>query len=315
MNVTKCTNGHFFDADKYQVCPHCGSAPIVNEQNISAADEKKLRMPFWGKKRTTVSATNVVEMPDKTIGKTFGVFDKPGDKNITEIATDAFVAEVVVVCPVCHQTYNGINATCPHCSKITAEDKAKDEVCEKHRASSYGQHYDSQPPYTVVESSSNTVGVTGEKSESLSEAIKKAVSGNEGKTVGFFSSATTDSNVISNEPIVGWLVCIKGKHFGEVFSISAGRNSIGRGESNKINIMRDDAVSRNKHAWLTYEPKKRDFYIQPGEGSCLSYLNDETIMEPKKLKAKDVLEFGNGQYMLIPLCGEDFSWEDYLDKE
>ncbi len=26
MNITKCNNGHFFDADKYKVCPHCGTA-------------------------------------------------------------------------------------------------------------------------------------------------------------------------------------------------------------------------------------------------------------------------------------------------
>ena len=26
MNVKKCANGHFFDADKYQLCPHCGAS-------------------------------------------------------------------------------------------------------------------------------------------------------------------------------------------------------------------------------------------------------------------------------------------------
>lgn len=23
MNVVKCKNGHFFDADTYEICPHC----------------------------------------------------------------------------------------------------------------------------------------------------------------------------------------------------------------------------------------------------------------------------------------------------
>lgn len=23
MNLQKCANGHFYDADKYQTCPHC----------------------------------------------------------------------------------------------------------------------------------------------------------------------------------------------------------------------------------------------------------------------------------------------------
>ena len=26
MHVLQCTNGHFFDGDKYSVCPHCGAA-------------------------------------------------------------------------------------------------------------------------------------------------------------------------------------------------------------------------------------------------------------------------------------------------
>ena len=157
-----------------------------------------------------------------------------------------------------------------------------------------------------------------DESKSLQDAVKKAVSGNEGKTVGFFSSGVKDSKddiEVSNEPVVGWLVCIKGNHFGDSFNLYAGRNSVGRGETNKINISKDSAVSRNKHAWLTYEPKKRDFYIQPGEGSGLSYLNGETVMETKKLQAKDMLEFGNGLYILIPLCDETFTWEDYIGKE
>ena len=27
MNLTKCENGHYYDRDRFPVCPHCGMAP------------------------------------------------------------------------------------------------------------------------------------------------------------------------------------------------------------------------------------------------------------------------------------------------
>ena len=35
MNVTKCTSGHFYDADTYTVCPHC-NAGIERGDNLTA---------------------------------------------------------------------------------------------------------------------------------------------------------------------------------------------------------------------------------------------------------------------------------------
>ena len=149
---------------------------------------------------------------------------------------------------------------------------------------------------------------------SLKDAVMNAVSGSDGKTVGFFSMGTADNNEgqVSVDPVVGWLVCLKGRHLGESFSISTGRNAVGRGISNKITLSKDNKVSREKHVWITYEPKRRQFYVQPGEGSGLAYLNGEMVMESHLLHAKDKLEIGDGMYLLIPLCDETFSWEDYI---
>ena len=74
-------------------------------------------------------------------------------------------------------------------------------------------------------------------------------------------------------------------------------------------------MSREKHAMVIYEPKKRNFYIQPGDSSGLTYLNDDYITESKRLAAKDILEIGDCQFVFVPLCGDDFSWEDYISKE
>ena len=54
MNVTKCINGHFFDADKYQLCPHCG-AIASNGTVAPATEDKKSHISFFGKQKKEVN--------------------------------------------------------------------------------------------------------------------------------------------------------------------------------------------------------------------------------------------------------------------
>lgn len=306
MNVTKCMNGHFYDADKYDLCPHCGAVSIVKNPGESASQDAKKSGGFWGKKKLEKKENNVVEVPDKTIGKTFGVFsDDIGNeeqlnlqnadngKTVKNESSDT-PAGGIIMCTICRQAHH-YNSPCPKESfnkecNIGVEEAG---IEEKNEANI------NKTPESVV-------------SGSLHYAVKKASASSEGKTVGFFSSGGSSNET---EPVVGWLVCIKGKHFGESFNISSGRNAIGRNKSNKIILTNDDTVSREKHAWLTYEPKKREFFVQPGDGSGLTYLNGDNVMESKKLQTDDILEFGDGQYIFVPLCGENFTWENYLGKE
>jgi hypothetical protein len=71
-------------------------------------------------------------------------------------------------------------------------------------------------------------------------------------------------------------------------------------------------ISGIRHASIAYEPKRRNFYLQPGEASGLTYLNDEYITVSRMLSSRDIIELGDSKLMFIPLCGEDFSWETYL---
>lgn len=123
----------------------------------------------------------------------------------------------------------------------------------------------------------------------------------EGKTIGFFSTGAT-------EPPVGYLICIKGEDYGEGFLLKSGNNSIGRSQSMDV-VIRDPKVSREKQAFVMYEPHKRDFYLKPGEGNGLCYLNDDILLEIKKIKAYDQIVLGDTVLMLVPVCGENFSWE------
>ena len=395
MNVKKCVNGHYFDADKYQLCPHCGAAI---EDELAPVPQKpannKPKQPFWKKKEDNRDVSSR-PMPSKTMGKTFSVFDeapqepprgtkvvressrpvssepsKKGhrfreDKIITEDSFNpAYTNNQASKEPVDNQTA-GNNRYCPSCGKMNSmrakfckycgtvmdakketelfEDDptaaaAQTEPSEESKAEATPRQYQEDvsadtafdvplSELTVGKSETQAVSETdattdlfdqdaSKNAPSLQEAVKNAVSGNDGKTVGFFSMGTTgnsDSQVPDAvDPVVGWLVCIKGNHLGESFSIYAGRNAIGRGVSNKIILPKDNKVSREKHAWITYEPKRRKFYIQPGEGSGLAYLNGEMVMESHLINNRDELEIGDGLYLLIPLCGDDFSWEKYI---
>lgn len=165
-----------------------------------------------------------------------------------------------------------------------------------------------------------------EENSAFMASVQKAAASGSGKTVGFFSSGNSSKNnseandapnasVAPVDPVVGWIVCIHGAHFGESFNIAAGKNSIGRSENNKIILYKDNSISREKHALIIYEPKKRQFYIQPGDSSGLTYLNEEYITESTKISAKDILELGNSKFIFVPLCDESFSWDNYITKE
>lgn len=127
------------------------------------------------------------------------------------------------------------------------------------------------------------------------------------KTIGIYSQD-------SNEPVVGWLVCIKGESLGESFNLKAGKNSIGRGAGMDVMLAKERTVSRDKHAIITYEPKNRIFLLQPGDGSGLVYLNDNLLMSYSEIKLGDSIQIGEAIFKFVPMCGPDFTWDDYINE-
>ncbi len=188
MNILKCENGHFYDGDKYDRCPHCGNTAYGNGKN-----------------------------------ETIGIDDpKPGKKERTDIG-----------------------------------------------------------PIDIDPGTPPTIGEFAFKGRS---------------------------------PVVGWLVCIKGSDYGMGFPLKAGKNFIGRSRDMDVVLAADQTVSRERHGIIIYEPHSRMFIAQPGESRELFYLNDEVVLNNEKLKAYDILAFGNSKLMLVPCCNEHFSWDE-LEKE
>ena len=285
MNVVRCKNLHYFDGDRYPKCPHCGEGVGTEENKPEVKEEKK---GFWGKGKK--EKENVVE-DVKTEAAQFAKESSEKDNPTVDFWQSKPNADEQV-------------ATAEKAEEKT-EDKTEENAEEK-----VEEKIEIEKEPEQVE----------EPQISLKEAVKNASASNEGKTMSYFSSATAatsasaekTANKIPSDPVVGWLVCTKGAHFGETFSIFSGKNSIGRNTDNRIAVTDDNSISRSKHAFIVYEPKKRNFYIQPGDSSGLTYLNEEYITETKILSSKDVIELGESIFMFVPLCGQDFSWEDYI---
>ena len=316
MNVVRCKNGHFFDGDLYDKCPLCGESAVTGGENtVTPKEEKK---GFWGRGKKEKEKENGKAAPiysDQIVTPPIS-FGK-GDSLIK--STEDSIQSNTSLCQLEE------NPTLDFW-QIPSQPK---EVIENVRSETENKNLSEsekefmapithEEPEKAEESEEIREALSGSAS-SLREAIKNASARNEGKTMSYFSAVTASNNNQSqtkqtSEPVVGWLVCVKGFRFGECFSLYAGKNSIGRSMENRVVIADDTSISRIKHAFIVYEPKKRNFYLQPGDSSGLTYLNDDYITESRLLSSHDMVELGDSKFMFVALCGEKFTWEDYIPK-
>jgi hypothetical protein len=113
------------------------------------------------------------------------------------------------------------------------------------------------------------------------------------------------------EPVVGWLIVLKGPGRGRAVQLGYGWNTIGRDPSQRVRLdFGDPQISRLNHARLLYDPKSRKFTLTLGESPNPTYLRDEVLLGPMKLESGDKIQFGETMVQFHPLCGPDFDWQD-----
>jgi len=144
--------------------------------------------------------------------------------------------------------------------------------------------------------------------QNLGELISQHKDDDSQITVGYFGA-------IGSEPVVGWLVCIAGNHFGKDFALKTGRNFIGRSTEMEVALTGDASVSRDKHAIILYEPKGNVFLVQPGDAKELFYLNEKVVLTATEISANDILALGETKLMFIPCCSEKFNWDSVKPTE
>ena len=335
MNIVKCEEGHFFDIETYSLCPHCGKN--VAKESIRKTNNLKKKPYFFGKKEKKeikmqfeVGETEALDSKTEAISQELvqKIHEQNEYKKEKDSTFDFWNS----------QTFDGNLETKKNYDNEDDNKKILDYKNEQH-AEEINKSEDLQSQYINARQEDSSVN------QSVVEAIKNVSASEEGKTFGYFSlnrpangvetqneptrvsyntvtnnndekneqkNAVSNDSLISDEPPVGWLVCIKGVLLGRCYYIYAGRNSVGRNNDNKIALKGDNCISREKHAYIVYEPRKRVFRLHPGNSDGLTYLNGDEIYEPTELKVGDAIELGQTTLRFVPLCGPDFSWEDYI---
>jgi hypothetical protein len=130
--------------------------------------------------------------------------------------------------------------------------------------------------------------------------------GTPGVTVGIFQKHT------GIEPVVGWLVCIKGINKGRDYRLHSDLNKLGRAPNMDVCIEGDETISRENHCQIAFSPRSKTFNIVPGDVRNLIYLNDKDVLSPTKLEAYDRLDLGDSSFIFIPF---DFDWETATKRE
>lgn len=116
---------------------------------------------------------------------------------------------------------------------------------------------------------------------------------------------------IDDRLVVGWLVVTGGEGRGKFSPIFDGMNSVGRGADQSTRLdFGDETISREGHAFITYDYVARKFYIQHGGKSNLVRVNQAPVLQPTELKQGDEISLGNTILRFVPFCGESFDWQD-----
>lgn len=113
------------------------------------------------------------------------------------------------------------------------------------------------------------------------------------------------------EPVAGWIVVVKGPGRGGFRPVYVGMNSVGRAPSQRISLdFGDESISREEHAFITYDDETRTFYLQHGGKSNLVRLGGAPVLQPTVLKPNDLFRIGNTTARFVACCGPDFNWSD-----
>lgn len=192
-------------------------------------------------------------------------------------------------------------ASCPYCNRNTRAIQFGADYTPTAAPGSYGATaapggYDATIPPTGGRDSS--IGDTV-----MPDAIRRRMEQEkDNRTIGEFKRQ------LGYEPVVGWLVCVEGPEVGKDYRLFGRINTIGRAEGNDVVLAQEHTVSQKNHIRIAYDAKHNSYQLIPGDGSNVTYLNDEPLYVPQRLNAYDVLELGDTKLVFVPLCNDQFRW-------
>ena len=274
MNLTQCANGHYYDMDKFQSCPFCSGGSQ------------------GGGEDTTTEA--FVNPGDVTVGGPS--YNQGGGFDSDVTVSDSMYNQ--------NQQFGGGNFGGGYGDSFGGSNIETTEAftdAPTAASSVTGVTDYGNIPDTSEDDGDKTVGFLN----------WNAVLENDKKQEGGQKVSADDKRRATVNPAVGWLVCISGSNYGQSFTLHSGKNFIGRDkDANDVYLSGDNSISRVKHAVVIYEPKRRQFFAQPGDASHeLFYLNDNVVLSNTILKDRDVITLGQTSLVFVPFCDERYGWD------
>lgn len=324
MKKVTCTNGHFFDADRFDSCPICGQGCNESELKSEALGalefESEETVPLPQSCAIDELAATAWISPDemrKLWGDDFPVEEETPEQQepAEELQETALSSQPVDELAPTMWTVPDLDVSSENeegdgqapgeadASEMDALDSCleetttpgtspeAEEICEETLAAADGSDAAAQPQMTLAQAVAVTdaVGISPVFQTVQQKAAEPTVN-----PVGL---------------PVGWLVGLSDSIRGKVFPCKSGRNRIGRERQMDISVPEALSVDPVNHAQIIYEPKKRQFFIQAGNGDGLTYLNDELVFTHEELRAYDRISLGEAAFVFLPLCGERFDWD------
>jgi hypothetical protein len=117
-----------------------------------------------------------------------------------------------------------------------------------------------------------------------------------------------DPNAAPKRYVVGWLVGLNGTARGESYPVRIGRNILGRDRRSDV-VINDDQASSH-HADLVFRPEERRFILMDHNSTNGTYVNDAEIEPRRDLAVNDIIRIGSHRFLFMPLCKEDFFWDE-----
>lgn len=289
MRKVYCPNHHFYDGDKYASCPICEKEGLSG-MSVPKPDPKT--EPISGSWKDKIRGIKRKDDNKGLTGEKEPITgEEPSSKTVQPVSGTPEFQPVDMI----SQQPSGSPGLRPSGG---ASQPPVDVMSQ-------------QPPVSGIVQPSPAGGASRQGvGNSLQKDLGSVNKGNEPKTMSYWGNHFTD------EPPVGWFACIGGPCVGMTYEIYSGKNGIGRKviQENKIAIQQDGKISGTKHTTVMYDPKGRKFYLLPGEGNGMVYRNDEIVLNTMELQTRDVLQIGDTSLMLVPLCGPEFTWEDWMEK-
>lgn len=302
MKKVKCKNGHFYDADRFDLCPVCGkqSSEVLVQRNLQPDPDATVKLP-----ESTVLGDFVAEdQPDV----------RPEPSIVDEIAPSVWIAPGEALFteaddkPVENAADKDEDATPGFCLKAPAViEPMGDETAEQESA-------DDEPAEGICEMPGGET--PPKKNAAPAEAqpqfplLAEAVTASDAAAVPVLPQRARTSDGSAAVLPVGWIVGLNGINRGKVFFCKAGRNHVGNRENMDIRLKDERSVNQDIHAIIIYEPKNRQFFVQVGIGDELPYLNGERVFTHEELHAYDRITLGEAEFLFLPLCGESFDWNE-----